>query len=294
MKETDIGPDFFTEKIKAYTFEGGQEKERKILLTAGVHGDEVTSIIVLKDLIPQLRRMEKKSVQGQITIIPVCNPEAFRYKNRESPRDSQDLNRVFPGDTEGSPTERIAASIWKRAQDHDYVLDLHGCGMECYPYILSLYEKNHASKLIRNIPHEIVVKSYGTTGQLFVEALNAEIPAAILEIGGGKGLIDLEDRHYTKEVVLNTLENLGFLQGNGDHVQKEFLGKIKNMRAQKEGVFVPKLEPGETIKKNKKIGEINGENITSTLRGKVIKRSPPGIKFLGDPLAGIAPFTEDR
>lgn len=69
---------------------------------------------------------------GTLRIIPVANPLAMEVDSRVSPLDHLDLNRVFPGDHDGSHTERLADLIVKEAlDDADVVLDLHGGGSWC-------------------------------------------------------------------------------------------------------------------------------------------------------------------
>lgn len=287
MKEKTISTIIPAEKqIKAHIFQG-KEKNKQFLLTAGIHGDEATSIVVLRDTLSYLERIEE-DLLGTVIVIPLCNPEAFRYKERTSPADSQDLNRAFPGNKEGGITERVAASIWSIAKNSDYILDLHGCGMNCYPYILTLHEKHLAKSFVRNIPWEFVVHSHGTDGQLFVEALREDIPAAIIEMRGGDAYLDLEDRTTFREVIQKTIHNLGFLQTGGEKVVHTFLGEIEQIISQGQGVFIPKVKPGDTVEENEKIGELTDTPLLSPVAGRVVKLSRPAIVFPGDLVAGVA------
>lgn len=280
------------DQIKIYEFTGKKKEKKKILLTAGIHGDEGTSIVALQNLVSDLKKMENNELVGTVKVAPICNPEAYRYKRRESPADNRDLNRIFPGNKEGNISERIAAALWEIAKQSDYVFDLHGCGMECHPYIL-LHKKEVAMELVGNIPHKVIVKSHGTEGQLFVEALEEGIPAAILELRGGNGLIDPEDQKYAHQLVLNLLKNLGFLPEPGETTQQTFYGNIQDIVAQQNGVFLPQKGAGATVEKKEKIGEIDDQNITSPIRGKIVKIAPLQITFLGESLAGVAPLKQE-
>lgn len=281
------------EQVKTYVFEGKNPENKRIILTAGMHGGETTSIIILRDLISYLKNIDEDSIKGTITAVPVCNPEAFRYKRRTNPADSKDLNRVFPGDEEGQPTERLASYIWGMAKDKDYVLDLHSCGkdMRVHPYLLTLFNEGPALKLIKNIPYETVVGSRGTRGQLFVEALKNGIPAAIWEVnrGGCNGAINLRDRRIIGKRLIQTLENLGFIEGLGKNMDQRFFGEWKRDRARKRGLFIPKTKAGSTVEEGEKIGRIDGESVHTEEKGRVIRISKPGIKFPGDSVYALAP-----
>lgn len=69
---------------------------------------------------------------GTLRIVPVANLLAIEVDSRASPLDNLDLNKVFPGDHEGSHTERLADLIVKEVLDgSDGVLDIHGRGSWC-------------------------------------------------------------------------------------------------------------------------------------------------------------------
>ncbi len=100
------------------------------LVTAGIHGDEgpwgawaihkLLEQVALADLI------------GTLRVVPVTNPLAMEADARCAPLDVLDLNRVFPGNPNGSHSERLAAILAERAvQGADVLIDLHGGGSWC-------------------------------------------------------------------------------------------------------------------------------------------------------------------
>ena len=98
----------------------------KVLLMAGNHGDELEGQVALGRLI---RELKPEEVRGHITILPSANFPAAMAGSRTSPLDEGNLNRSFPGDPSGGPTEQIAwyieSELLPRA---DFVLDLHSGG----------------------------------------------------------------------------------------------------------------------------------------------------------------------
>ena len=65
----------------------------KVLLLAGVHGNEISGLFVIK------RLLEKLTLQtGVLNIITAANPLAQSLRKRENPIDLKDLNRIFPGE----------------------------------------------------------------------------------------------------------------------------------------------------------------------------------------------------
>lgn len=98
----------------------------RVVITAGVHGGEFTPIDAAVRLATLL---EPGALRGQVIICPVANPPAvYQGRLNVSPVDGVNMNRVFPGNTDGSPTERLAAWLFRNLiDDADVYIDLH-CG----------------------------------------------------------------------------------------------------------------------------------------------------------------------
>ncbi len=98
-----------------------------VALVAGVHGGKVAAIRALQQLAGRLKGMEDR-LSGRVVIVPIANLAGYRAGLvQTSPDDGLNLNRVFPGDRDGSPTERLAARIlYEIVADSDYLVDLHG------------------------------------------------------------------------------------------------------------------------------------------------------------------------
>ena len=96
------------------------------LLLSGTHGDEYEGQVTLSKLIHQL---EPKDIKGRLIILPMLNFPAAKAGLRTSPIDELNLNRVYPGDPEGTPTLVIAHYVENVLMPMaDYGLDLHSGG----------------------------------------------------------------------------------------------------------------------------------------------------------------------
>lgn len=100
------------------------------LVCAGVHGDEGPwGAWAIHQL---LEMTSADELLGTLRVIPVANPLAMESDTRNATIDQLDLNRTFPGNPNGSYTERVAATIAEHALDGaDTVIDLHGGGSWC-------------------------------------------------------------------------------------------------------------------------------------------------------------------
>ena len=107
-----------------------------LALIAGTHGYEYPGITALQRLRQQL---DPESLSGTLLLVHIANPPSFYGRTvYVSPVDGKNLNRVYPGDAQGSLSERIARLITTQVIERaDYLVDLHaGDGNEALrPYI---------------------------------------------------------------------------------------------------------------------------------------------------------------
>lgn len=97
-----------------------------VLLVAGNHGDEYEGQIALMKIV---RSLDHARLRGRLIVLTAANYPAVMAGRRASPIDDGNLNRCFPGNANGTPTEMIAHYIetvlLARCQ---YCLDLHSGG----------------------------------------------------------------------------------------------------------------------------------------------------------------------
>ena len=99
------------------------------LLVGANHGDEYEGITIISEL---YRTLDLADVTGRILFMPCANAPAVYAGRRTSPLDhtgEANLNRLFPGDQYGSPTEMIAWFIANELVPRvQAVFDLHSAG----------------------------------------------------------------------------------------------------------------------------------------------------------------------
>jgi N-alpha-acetyl-L-2,4-diaminobutyrate deacetylase len=97
-----------------------------VLFTGGSHGDEYEGPIALLKLARGLRAAD---IAGRIIVIPALNLPAVRSATRLSPIDGRNMNRVFPGNRDGTITEVVADFVYRELVTlADVVVDLHSGG----------------------------------------------------------------------------------------------------------------------------------------------------------------------
>jgi predicted deacylase len=97
-----------------------------VLMVAGTHGDEWEGQIALGNLI---RSLEPRDIKGRLVILPSANFPAAMAGLRTSPIDDGNLNRLYPGDADGTITQQIAYWIEHALlPPFDYGFDFHSGG----------------------------------------------------------------------------------------------------------------------------------------------------------------------
>ena len=114
----------------------GVDEGPVLALIAGIHGYEYPAITALQRL---RNSLDPGEVSGTVIIVHVANLPSFLGRTiYNSPVDGKNLNRMFPGEPDGSLSQRIAHAITSEVIDRaDYMIDLHaGDGNESLrPYV---------------------------------------------------------------------------------------------------------------------------------------------------------------
>ena len=101
------------------------QKGPTVLLSAGLHGDELNGIEIVRQVI--VEKINRPQI-GTIICMPLINIFGFVNQSREFP-DGRDLNRVFPGSGHGSLASQFAYNLMEYIVPLvDYVIDFHAGG----------------------------------------------------------------------------------------------------------------------------------------------------------------------
>jgi hypothetical protein len=284
VKREVIIEEFSGIKLRIYIYGTGSPS---ILITAGIHGDEVTGVYAAYKLIEYLDKTGK--LNGSIKVVPVVNVPGFQARIRHNPIDHVDLNRVFPDGMGSTVTKGIIKTVWEIALSSDYVLDLHCAGHFSYPYILSVYpDHDYVKAFVDNISWHVSIESSGQRGQLFIEASHQGIPGAIIETVGGRGYYMKKWGDALFKTILGTLNNLGIIEYEEANKVKKHYGKLHRVTSDYEGFFKPYVALGKEVDEGDILGEINGNTVESPVSGIVLGLADGVYIFKGESLARIA------
>jgi len=96
-----------------------------VAFVAGSHGTEYTSIIAMQKLIS---RIDATRLGGTVIVLPLLNVASFETMTPHiNPVDRKGMNSSYPGDANGTQTQRALAEVTRQiVTPADVVVDLHG------------------------------------------------------------------------------------------------------------------------------------------------------------------------
>ena len=96
-----------------------------LAVVAGAHGTEYASILAAEALI---QRLDAGKVRGTVIVVPLVNIPSFeRMTPHLNPVDGKNMNRFYPGNPDGTQTDRASAAITRAVvEPADHLIDMHG------------------------------------------------------------------------------------------------------------------------------------------------------------------------
>lgn len=276
----------------------GKGEGPSIVITAGIHGVEQTAIYVAEQLIDYFNNHEPS---GSVKIIPVCNKAAYFDRSRTSPYDQLDLNRIFPGDKDGSQSMQLAHALWQSTEGADYLIDLHCCGQHGSNYVMSLYsEYEQQQPLALALGIQNVIHSGGAAGQLFLEACKRGQQALLVELKGGQpnGMVDFEAAALCESRLLQFMSQKGVIHDDSeaanDDVTVCFHKKMTTLKSDRHAFFKAMMSSGTHCKKGDTLGMLDNKRIQAPFDGYIAAINYSRYCFAGERMVRIAENNTER
>jgi len=237
----------------------GQKEAKRVLISSGIHGGEFLGIAAAMQLAEELTPTE---ITGRVIILHPVNLPGFHAKVQHvNPEDGKNINHCFPGDANGSPSERKAAFIAETLRLHsDLFIDMHGG--DIHEPLIPFAVYSNLNPATANLSRELAM----ATGIGMICAFNLEsisvgcaanqgVPAIMVEFGHSGKWTPAEASQYGL-YIRNALRHYGVLQGENLQVAPKEITDYHSMKANTMGCWYPSLKEGEMILKGSRIGEI--------------------------------------
>ena len=250
-------------EIPFHVFVGRASKPR-VLLIAGVHGDEYESVAVLHDIASEIN---PNDLGGTLTIVPVANPQAFYAGTRRNPVDLGDLNRSFPGNPEGTTSERVADLLFQNlVLASDGVLSMHCWSKEAtvVPYVEYSVDRTEVGRrsfaAARALGLKFLHPYTWHPGLLVAAATRYGIPSIEPEVGG-MGTVTPDGQRIYRSIIYRFLQHWKLLEPSAPctdalHPDPEIIDH-SDCLSNHAGLFRSCVNVGDVVKKGSLLGTVH-------------------------------------
>jgi hypothetical protein len=271
----------------------GKTPGPKLCVIAGSHACEISSI---EAAIRITSLVNPEQLSGMLISLPVLNTAGLQSRTPYfCPLDGQNVNRVFPGNPDGSPSQRIAHKAFLVVRDSDYLIDLHG-GDTPEEHIDIAVPPDQGEPKALEVSKEFAERFlveyadiHGVPGTAVAEACNIGIPAIAVE-GGELGRLDERTVEILTTGIVNIMKYLKMLPGESKVQKPVMLGERVLVRAPGSGILVRTARAGDRVVKGQRLGVVRnlfGEevhSIESPVNGVIMMSYPLPAVNTGDSL----------
>jgi predicted deacylase len=235
-------------------------------LLAGIHGYEYPPIIALQQL-PAL--LDPAYISGTVVLVHIANVSAFLGRSvYYNPVDHKNLNRVFPGNKNGTITDCIAWTISHELFPRfNYLIDVHAgdASEDLHPYVgYVVYGQQTiaAKKMAEAMGFDWIMRSERNiadslpTQYATSEAVAQGIPALAIECGK-LGVVTRTEVDKIKKGIINVMRTLQLLPGTPAPANMPIeITRRVTINSQHSGIFYSDFKSGQLIRKGMKLGVI--------------------------------------
>lgn len=291
-----------------------------IWLTAGCHGDEVGGMVVAQEVFRQLRKRPLK--RGSLHAFPIMNPRGFEAGSRQITMSNEDLNRAFPGSSEGTLAERMAEKIFGTIirSAPTFVVDLHNDWIRSIPYVVLDPPPQVASDAQRQ---RVVAAAMSMGFAIVTEstAIRRTLSHSLTEHGVAALTVELGESYVVNEnqvtlgvqAVFNVLEHFDVVEPDNQKISAAKIELPADVRAKEliyscrplspdSGILRYLVKPGDQVRAGQPIAKIYNAfgRLQSTLLAEgdalVLGLSDSSVAFPGAPVmaSGRLGLTDEK
>ncbi len=237
---------------------------KRISIVTGIHGDELEGQYVCYKLSNYIRE-HRADLKGIVDIYPALNPFGIDSITRGIPAFDLDMNRIFPGNTEGNMNEYLAAEIVKDIEGSDLVLDIHASNIFLTEIPQIRINELHKDKLLpyakeANVDFIWVHGASTVLESTFAHSLNCRnTPTLVVEMGVGMRIT----KEYGDQLflgILHLMKQMSLWEGKDYPVRNPVISSgyedVCFLNASSSGIFLKQKNHGAMLKKGDIIGTI--------------------------------------
>ena len=263
-----------TFRIRKNRIENGSRTKRFSLVT-GIHGDELEGQYVAFR-INQILRENIDCVDGIVDIYPGMNPLGVDSVTRGIPAFDLDMNRIFPGRSDGDMNEYVASRLIDDIAGSDLVIDIHASNIfltEIPQIRINEISADRLVPLARKANVDLIWVHGAATvlESTLAYALNDRNTLTLVaEVGVGMRITKEYGDQLTAGI-LSLLKELGIYSGECPEVREHVISSDPDdvifLNAPSSGIFIQTAHHGAILEKGEEVGII-----VNPLTGDVLSR----------------------
>ena len=246
----------------------GARPGRVLALVAGAHGTEYASIVALEKMIALL---DPAQLSGTVIVVPLVNLASFEQKIAHlNPVDGKSMNRFYPGNPNGTQTERASFAITREVVDQcDHLIDLHGGDLDesLRPYSYWTVTGNQKQDAVSR---EMAL-AFGLD-TIIISADRPKDPAAsrylentattrgkpsLTAEAGHAGTVETDDVNALVNGCLSVMRYLQILPGLPSIVEHPvWIERIAGIASEQTGMFYPLVKRGTYVAEGALVGYV--------------------------------------
>ena len=242
----------------------GVEDGPIVWLNGTTHGDEPEGAIAIFKV---FERLDPAILRGTVVGIPVMNVDAFRSGTRGDMLDTfaYDMNRIYPGRPDGTPTERAADAHWVVMREKcDAQINIHSGGEHSFLSHMVFTATNSASEELAYAfgPSWSLVFTVPTGGGNPTSVTGELGKASVaIEAGGGCRTLGGELDRVADELaegIMNVLRHYEMTSGVPSYAAQVSRGHQVALTAPVSGLFIgaSSVKVGGQVSEGEAIGKI--------------------------------------
>lgn len=254
-----------TLEIKKMRLEPEQNKSgKRISIVTGIHGDELEGQYVCYRLSRYIQE-NKQYLKGTVDIYPALNPFGIDSITRGIPAFDLDMNRIFPGSSEGDMNEYLAAKILRDVGGSALVLDIHASNIFLTEVPQIRINELHEAGLLpyareANVDFVWIHGASTVLESTFAYSLNAMgTPTLVVEMGVGMRITQ-EYGEQLFQGIVHLMRKMGIWDGEDFAVREPVVSSeakdVCFLNAATSGIFLKDKNHGEMLQKGELIGVI--------------------------------------
>ncbi len=239
-----------------------------LAIVSGAHGTEYASIIAVEKLIDAV---DPAQLSGTLVLVPLVNVASFEQMvPHVNPVDHKNMNRYYPGNPNGTQTDRVSSAITKEIVERcDHLIDLHGGDLDesLRPYsywtVTGNRKQDEASRamVLAFGLDTIVISADRPTdpaGSRYLEntASTRGKPSFTAEAGHA-GTVEPDDVGALVNGSFNVMRHLKMLPGEARAVEHPvWVEKILTVASEQNGIFHPLVKRGTYVERGMTLGYV--------------------------------------